>query len=139
LLTKKVNSAQASAVRKICPRRQKRRKSLGHCYLNDGLGAGDLENLPGPVAAIGELQVDDFGEFWELDIIQNDQGTVDTRHRSVSDPRLRNVVPEKIMRLNIRFLYKLLLEDMRLNSIGQNLGKLIFLSLVQHFTEAELL
>ena len=46
------------------------------------------------MAAVGQLQVDDFGEFRELDIIQDDQGAVDTRHGSVGEPGLRDVVSE---------------------------------------------
>ena len=49
-------------------------------YLNDGLGSRDLENLASPLRAIGQLEVDDLGEFGVLDIVQDDQGPVDTRH-----------------------------------------------------------
>jgi len=64
--------------------------------LNNGLRSGHLKNLSSPVAAVGQLQVDDFGKFWKLDIIQDDQGAVDTGHCSVGDPGLSDVVSEMV-------------------------------------------
>ena len=46
--------------------------------LNNGFGASDLENLSGPVTAVGQLQVDNLGELGELDIVENNKGPVDT-------------------------------------------------------------
>ena len=70
--------------------------------LNDGLGSGHLKNLTSPVAAVRQLQVDDFSELRELDIIQDDQGAVDTRHSSVSDPGLRDVVSARVENRGMR-------------------------------------
>ena len=45
------------------------------------------------MGAIRQLQVDYLSKFGELDIIQDDKRTIDTRHGLVGDPRLGNVVP----------------------------------------------
>ena len=62
-------------------------------HLNDSFGALDFEDLTSAIGSIWKLKVDNFSEFGELDSVQNDQRTIDTRDCAVCDPGLSNVVP----------------------------------------------
>ncbi len=49
-----------------------------HTYLNDGLRTRDFQDLPRAFGSISKVQIDDFGELRELDIVQDDQRSVHT-------------------------------------------------------------
>lgn len=57
------------------------RGSLEH--LDDGLGARHFQHLTRTVGTIIQAQLHDFGELRELHFVQDNQWTVDTRHRFV--------------------------------------------------------
>ena len=56
--------------------------------LHHGFGPRHLQHLSGAVGAVRQLEVDDLGELGELDVVQDDQGAVDARHRLVGDAGL---------------------------------------------------
>lgn len=58
-------------------------------HLDHGLGAAHLEHLSGAHSTVSQTQLHDLGELGELDLIENDQGTVHTRHSLVSCGRRR--------------------------------------------------
>lgn len=68
-------------------------KKIKIWYLDDRFGSGDLKNLAGSEAPIGQFEIDNFGELGELDSVKDDKRSIDTGNGSVRDPRLRNVVP----------------------------------------------
>lgn len=47
-------------------------------HLDDGLGTADFQHLTGADGAIVQAELDDFGKLRELDLIQDNQGTVHT-------------------------------------------------------------
>lgn len=51
-------------------------------YLNDSFGSSDLQHLTRPQGVVRQSEVDDLGKFGKLDIVQDDQGTIDTRDSS---------------------------------------------------------
>jgi len=52
-------------------------------YLDDGAGASYLEDLTGAGGPVAEGEVDDFGVFGEFDVVEDDQGTVDSGNGAV--------------------------------------------------------
>ena len=49
-------------------------------HLNDGFGSGNLKDLASSLRPVGQPQVDNLGELGILDIVQDDEGSIDTRY-----------------------------------------------------------
>ena len=60
--------------------------SIGkYTYLYDGFLTSDLEDLTLPGLSVSELHVDDLGVSGELNIVEDDEGTLDVEHSAVID------------------------------------------------------
>lgn len=51
--------------------------------LDDGLLSVDLKDLSLSLASVSKSQVDDLSEFWELDVVKNDERSIDSSYSSV--------------------------------------------------------
>ena len=61
-------------------------------HLDDGLGPSYLQDLASPMGAVWQLEVHNLGKLWELNIVQDDEGSVNAGDSPVGDPRLLVVV-----------------------------------------------
>ena len=61
------------------------RSVWGGVYLHDGSFSGNFENLTFANGAITEADIDDFCELGELDVIEDDEGTINLDNGAVVD------------------------------------------------------